>query len=142
MQRSCLVPLSGHADADTRRPRPTPVVEPGYLGQRRRPRDAATVGPVCVPAVTLADGDLFLGGESVVSTLVDRAAQVVTVVTDDGGIRHLAEDARVVLAYRTVPALRRPDRSCRPVSGSVVPSYALAASSAAVLPMRPPAPFR
>ena len=63
----------------------------------------AVSGPSCVLAVVLTEGDLFLGGETVVTTRRDRQAGTVEVFTDDGDVRYLGEQSRVVLAHRADP---------------------------------------
>ena len=70
------------------------------------------VGPLCVHALVLSDGDVFPGGESVVATRVDVSAGTVTVFTDDGEIRYLGRHSRVILAYRTHRPRPVQEQSC------------------------------
>ena len=114
-------PFDGH--------RPTP--DTGHL--------FAGSGASCVPTVTPADGDLFPGGETVITARLDAEARTVTVFTDDGGIRRLGLNARVVLAYRDAPGFPDHARCSRSEYAPAVLTSALAVSTAPSSRQGPPA---
>jgi hypothetical protein len=66
------------------------------IGKRKPPR------PVCVLAWSLAEGDVFPGGEMVVLVERQPAAGVLEVLSDDGTRRRLGHDDRVVVIRRLV----------------------------------------
>jgi hypothetical protein len=89
------------------------------IGRGRAPE------PVCVLAWSLAEGDVFPGGEMVVLVERQPAAGVLEVLSDDGTRRRLGREDRVVLVRRLVWRVPRFVAGLRPewiVTGRVAGS--------------------
>ena len=93
--------------------------------------------PMCVPAWSLAEGDLFPGGEMVLLVQREPTTGVVDVLSDDGSRRRLGREDRVMLKRRPTWRVPRFVAGIHPELLAATRPTSLSPFTTAVLPSRP-----